>query len=173
MSEFTIRPITVEDAAAFNAYRRRIADEPDNFIGHSVGEYTRSVEEERERILKALDDNEQQILLAEAQGEIIGQCTCRGASAVSAVRHVVGLGIDVDSRYRGKGVGSALMHEMIGWAKTNPIIRRVELDVFAHNRHAINLYLKCGFVIEGRKRAAYFKYGRFVDAYLMALMLDK
>jgi putative acetyltransferase len=47
------------------------------------------------------------------------------------------------------------------------------LDVFTHNHRAIGLYLKHGFVVEGLKRSSYFKYGQYVDAYLMALIMDK
>jgi RimJ/RimL family protein N-acetyltransferase len=61
---------------------------------------------------------------------------------------------------------------MMDWVQANPRLRRVELEVFTHNLTAIHLYLKHGFEIEGRKRCAYFKDGRYVDAYLMALVFD-
>lgn len=167
-----IREITIEDAASFNAHRRRIADEPDNGITYSVGEYVRTVEEEREMVLKAVTDPNQQIFVAVVDGEIVGGCTCRGGS-LTAVRHVVGLGIDVAPEYRAHGVGNALMAAMVEWARPHPVIRRIELTVFIHNRRAINLYLKHGFVFEGVKKQAYFKYGQYVDAYAMALVFDK
>lgn len=165
-----IRPIKIEDAPAYNAYRRSIADEPHNKIASIVGEYTRSVEAERERIAGVIADPNQQILLAIAEGNICGQCMCRGSHKV-VLRHAVVLGIDVAEAYRGQGVGSALMAEMLQWADENPQVTRVELDVFATNRPAISLYLKYGFYIEGRRRNAYLKDGTYTDSYVMGLLL--
>lgn len=172
MTEFRLRPVKIEDAAEFNAYRRRISDEPNNFVGRSQGEYTRTVDEERERIRRAIDNPDHLILVVEAKKAIIGSGQYRGVSSPS-VRHVVGLGIDVDKAYRGQGIGKALMQAMIDWARFHPVICRIELDVFAHNHRAISLYLKQGFIIEGLKRRAYYKYGQWVDAYLMSLIIDK
>lgn len=171
MSDVTIRPATVEDAASFNAHRRRIADEPDNGISWSPGEYTRPVAEVRERIRSIIATDNQYLLVAEADGEIVGQCSCFG-SPKQALQHNAGLGIDVDKRYRGQGVGTSLMAAMLDWARANPIIQRIELEVHTHNLAAIHLYLKHGFEIEGRKQHAYFKDGRYVDAYLMAQVFD-
>lgn len=172
MPKFVVRPIKLEDAADFNGYRKRIADEPNNNLALSKGEYLRTVEEEYERIQDIINDSEKNIFVAEIEGKIIGACSCRGLKA-SSLRHSVGLGIDVDPNYRGQGIGNALMQAMIDWARPHPVICRVELDVFTYNHRAIGLYLKHGFVFEGLKRKAFFKYGQWVDAYLMALVLDK
>jgi RimJ/RimL family protein N-acetyltransferase len=171
MDDIVIRPARTTDAPGFNAYRRGIADELENGITYSPGEYVRTVEEERDRIASIIADDGQHLLMAEAHGEIVGQCTCGGVSKL-ALRHSVGLGIDVHQSYRGRGVGSALMIAMLDWTRAHPVIRRVELDVFTHNFAAIHLYLKFGFVVEGLRRRAYFKDGRFVDSYLMALLFE-
>lgn len=172
MPDYLIRTITEQDAADFNAYRRRITNEPHNTVALSAGEYKRTVEEEQERILSALQNPDQRILVAEVQGKIIGSCQCRG-SASPPLRHAVSLGIDVDKAYRHQGIGSALMREMLNWARSHPIICRVELEVFVHNHAALAMYRRFGFVIEGTKKRAYFKYGQFIDAHLMALIFDK
>ncbi len=171
-SNIVIREIAADDAAAYNEHRRRIADEPDNNITYSQGEYTRTVEEDRQRLLAAISDPNQKIYTAAYHDRIIGLCMCRGGS-LSAVQHVVGLGIDIDQEYRNQGIGGALLSKMTDWARQHPIICRIELTVFTHNRQAINLYLKYGFVIEGLNQAAYFKYGHYVDAYAMALIFKK
>lgn len=171
MSEVRIRPILADDAVEYNAYRRRIADEADNMVTLSAGEYTRTVDEEHERILSAINSPDQHILVAETQGKIVGSCTCRGINR-AAFRHAVSLGVDIAPEYRGRGLGNSLLHEMIEWARAHPVIRRVELHVFSHNRTAINLYLKHGFAFEGLKKQAYYKYGRYVDAYIMAIIFE-
>lgn len=167
-----IRKITADDAAAYNAHRRRIANEPENNIPYSSGEYTRTVEDDRQRLLAAISDPNQKIYIAGLDNRMVGLCVCRGGS-LSAVRHVVELGLDIDRDYRNQGIGGALLGRMTDWARQHPIIRRVELTVFTHNDPAINLYLKHGFVIEGVNREAYFKSGRYVDAYRMALIFKK
>ena len=171
MADVLIRPAMAADAPAYNVYRREIADEPENGITYWPGEYWRTVEQDREHIERIIADEAQQILLAVANGDIVGQCGC-GGSSKRALHHAVGLGIDVHRDYRHQGVGRALMQAMLDWARAHPAIRRVELDVFTHNLPAISLYLKFGFVVEGRKKHAYFKDGRYVDAYLMALLLE-
>ncbi len=171
MSGYVIRPATANDAAAINAHRRRIADEPNNFVTRSAGQYTRTVAEERARIESVLAADNMHIVVAEMDGMLVGNCGCWG-STDPAHYHRVELGIDVHVDYRGRGIGRALMDAMIEWARTNPVVHRVELDVFTHNVGAIQLYLTCGFVIEGRRQHAYFKYGEYVDAYLMALLVD-
>jgi len=165
-----IRPITLEDADDYNAYRRRMADEPENNIALTAGEYTRSVEAERRRIADVIGDPNQQILVALMDDVLCGQCMCRGSQR-SALRHAVSLGIDVDQTVRGQGIGHALMTDMLAWARANPRLHRVELDVFATNRRAISLYLKHGFMVEGCRRHVYYKDGLYIDAYVMGLLL--
>lgn len=171
MTNVIIRPATPDDALALNAYRRQSADEPNNMLTYSAGEYTRTVDQERERIVSASTDDNQHMLVAEIDGKIVGHCVCVGRRAQGALRHTAGLGIDIHANYRGQGIGRALMQAMLAWARENPVIHRVELEVFTHNTRAIHLYLSLGFVVEGLQRQVYFKYGRFVDVYVMALLV--
>ena len=45
---------------------------------------------------------------------------------------------------------------------------RVELEVFSDNPRAIHLYEKMGFALEGCRRMAVVKNGRYVDEYVMS-----
>jgi RimJ/RimL family protein N-acetyltransferase len=65
-----------------------------------------------------------------------------------------------------------MMTRVIEWATQNPVIRRLELEVFTTNERAIHVYEKFGFQMEGCKRRAYYKDGDYVDAYVMALLLE-
>ena len=51
-------------------------------------------------------------------------------------------------------------------------IERVELEVFASNTGAINLYRQLGFVVEGTKKRARKLDGEYDDDVLMALFLN-
>lgn len=82
-------------------------------------------------------------------------------------RHCAMLGIGVAGAHSGKGVGSALMRELLraadGWLN----LLRIELNVYADNERAIALYRKFGFVIEGTLRAHALRDGAYVDGHVM------
>ena len=170
MKPYTIRPATADDAASINRYMRGFSEEPDNMISYSRGEYLRSVEEERTRIEEVVASDNSHMLVAVAESEIIGLCSCFGGVRVR--KHTTGLGITVHRAWRDQGVGTALMQAMIQWACDNPVIHRLDLTVFVHNARARHLYRKLGFQEEGILKEAYFKEGRFLDAVMMAMLFD-
>lgn len=82
--------------------------------------------------------------------------------------HTASLGIGVHDAYQGRGIGRALMSELVAIAEDWLNIRRLELTVFTDNAAAIALYERLGFLREGTHRAFAFRAGAFVDAYAMA-----
>ena len=74
----------------------------------------------------------------------------------------------VHADYQRRGVGTRLMEALLDIADNWLMLVRVELTVFADNAGAIALYEKLGFVIEGTKRAAAIRNGRYMDEYMMA-----
>ncbi len=77
----------------------------------------------------------------------------------------------VRSGHRGRGLGGALMRTAVQEARTRGM-RRLELTVMEQNRHALALYLNCGFQVEGLRRAALDVQGHRVNEYYMGLLLD-
>jgi ribosomal protein S18 acetylase RimI-like enzyme len=77
----------------------------------------------------------------------------------------------VRAGYGGRGLGEALMREAVREAQARGM-RRLELTVMEHNRRALALYLKCGFQVEGLRRAALEVQGHRIDQYYMGLLLD-
>ena len=87
-------------------------------------------------------------------------------------QHVAELGLMVAAGARRQGVGSALMKEAITWARGIGVVK-LELTVFPHNEPAIALYRKLGFREEGLIGRRYLIRGRFIDAILMGLDVDR
>jgi L-phenylalanine/L-methionine N-acetyltransferase len=83
-------------------------------------------------------------------------------------RHVAGIGMGVADDLTGKGIGTALLRELLDAADNWLDIRRLELTVFHDNQTAIRLYERHGFEREGLHRAFAYRDGSYVDAIAMA-----
>ncbi len=87
--------------------------------------------------------------------------------------NVAGLGMMVDARWRGLGVGGALVRGAIDAARDMGA-HKVALQVWPHNDVARRLYLRHGFVEEGVLRRHYpRRNGELWDAVIMGLVLDE
>lgn len=166
-----VREAEPADAAGMLTFMDVLSTEEDLNIPLAPGEFKMTLEEE-ERIVQAYHEAENSIfLLAVNQGEIIGLLNLEGGKR-KALAHSAELGLSVARPWRGKGVGNALMSEAMRWARANPVLKRIELFVYARNAPAIHLYEKYGFEIEARRRSAIYQHGQYLDDYLMALLLD-
>ncbi|WP_377296213.1 GNAT family N-acetyltransferase [Rhizobium sp. SGZ-381] len=105
-------------------------------------------------------------LVAERQGEIIGEIGLMRQAGRRA--HVGIIGMGVHDAHAGRGVGSALMAAVTDLADNWLNLRRLELTVFVDNGPALALYQKFGFAVEGTHRDFAFRDGAFVDAHAMA-----
>ncbi|WP_341502444.1 GNAT family N-acetyltransferase [Gallaecimonas sp. GXIMD4217] len=121
----------------------------------------------RKRLEAMLADANMHCLVAESDGQILGQLSLM-ANARLRRRHVGDLGMAVCERARGQGVGSALLAAAVELADNWLNLRRLELEVYADNEAAIALYRRHGFEQEGLARDYAFREGRYVDALLMA-----
>jgi RimJ/RimL family protein N-acetyltransferase len=93
------------------------------------------------------------------------------AHAHPQTAHGAQLGMSVLSPHRGRGIGSRLLDTAIAWAECRSI-RRLELEVLSNNPAARRLYERKGFVVEGSRRGAVEVDGSFVDAILMARVIE-
>lgn len=106
-------------------------------------------------------------LIAEVDGAAVATLNA------SMRRGVVSLGMLVDGRHRGQGVGSALMSAAVAWAKDKGA-HKMTLEVWPHNASARALYVKFGFRDEGHLRRHYRRRsGELWDAVIMSLVLDE
>ncbi|MCW3476165.1 GNAT family N-acetyltransferase [Limobrevibacterium gyesilva] len=105
-------------------------------------------------------------LLAFAGDALVGMVGLR--HLVGRRAHVGILGMGVHDAWRGQGIGTALMAEIVDFGERWLGLRRLELTVFTDNAPAIALYRKFGFAVEGTHRGFALRDGALVDAYAMA-----
>ena len=86
------------------------------------------------------------------------------------LKHKAELGLTIHDTYQNMGIGTALLKHIIKVAKSKKL-KKIHLNVSAENDHAIQLYKKAGFVIEGTLHNESYVNRRYRDEYRMALFL--
>ena len=87
-------------------------------------------------------------------------------------RHVGQVGLTVHDAYVERGIGTALLRAAVDFAVNWLGLSRLELEVYVDNAAAIHVYAKQGFVIEGTKRGYALRDGEYVDAHVMARVVE-
>lgn len=159
-----IRLAVAEDAPTLGAMARRIAQVPGQLA--SAPEELRD-QDFRDRILSSSDRS--RFVVVEVEGVAAGYGILEGHK-LAALAHVVFLTLAVNEDFQGRGLGRALMEELLAWARAHGQIEKVELQVRSSNVRAIGLYESLGFVEEGRKsRRLKVGNGEYLDDVYMAL----
>lgn len=122
----------------------------------------------RSRFRRSWTEHEAQIVAIEGDRVVGHVYVMREPHPVT--RHVATLGIAVEAEHRGRGIGSALLAEALGWARERGVAKLV-LSVYPDNERAIGLYRKFGFTEEGRLARQSRKAYGYVDEILMAVWI--
>jgi putative acetyltransferase len=126
--------------------------------------------ERRQRLAALLSGGSSTLLVADTAPA--GGPGVVGHISVSVAHYgVAEIGMLLSAGWRGRGIGTALLQAAIAWAKAAGA-HKVALEVWPDNTAAIQLYLRAGFVEEGRKRRHYKRRnGELWDSILMGLPL--
>jgi len=110
-------------------------------------------------------------LVAEEKGEVLGYGYCTLYRTRSAYRHTLEDSIYVKHGKQGKGVGKAVLAELI--ARCTALNYRQVIAVIGDSANAgsIAVHARAGFRHVGTFRSVGFKFGRWVDTVLMQLPL--
>ncbi len=151
-------------------YMQIISTESNN-IGFGMGEFQMTLEQEREVIRKYSESDNSVFLVGYIDEELVSLGNL-SSSARPRMRHSADLGMSVLKKYWRKGIGQAMMHALIDWAKGSGILRKINLEVTTYNTGGIALYKKMGFVTQGTISRRMLIDGEFVTTYHMGLELD-
>ena len=169
MKQFMIEQAKPEDAALLLDYTRVIGGETDN-LSFGAEDIHINVEGKAKQLAEQENSCDDVLFLAKADGMIIGDANLNRMPR--RMNHRGEFGIAVRKAWWGCGVASALMKEILKFAKANGF-EQLNLEVRSDNTRAIRLYEKFGF----HKLCAFpafFKInGQDIDFDLMTLCLSR
>jgi L-amino acid N-acyltransferase YncA len=160
-----IRHARPDDADALHQLKLRL-DCESSFMMAEPGERP----SEPEPLDARLAERNRTVVVAEdAVDGLVGYASADGGR-FRRCTHRAEVVIGVRADRSGRGVGRALLEELIAWAPEAGV-RRLELTVMVHNDRARQLYASLGFAEEGLRRASLRVDGRDVDEVAMALLV--
>jgi putative acetyltransferase len=165
--EVRVRSAHARDARPLHDLIDGVAAEPEVTLLVLPGQV--DVRTWRRRIADSAADPRSILLAAVVGGELAGNLGLRPDPHPCSA-HAAWVGMSVAARWRGLGVGGALLEGAAGWAAANGVSKLV-LSVFSHNERAIRFYERQGFVREGLRRAHFRRAGEYHDEVLMARFL--
>ncbi len=159
-----------EDVADFRIIRiEAVSDTPESF-GESQAEV---INKSMQDFAKHLSDHDRGdfVLGAFENGNLIGVAGFY-SEQLEKMSHKGNIwGVFVKPHYRGKGVGAALLTEIICIAKKANCIRHINLTVVTSNESAVSLYENLGFTIFGTEPNAINVDSKFYDEHYMQLVV--
>lgn len=159
-----------KDAEQLINHVKKINEETD-FLIREPDEFEFTIKKQKSFIQARINSDINLFMVAEMDGIIIGSCILSG-STLRREKHKVDLGISIQRKYWGLGIGRKLIEISMCWAKENNI-EKIILKVDTSNHRAVALYGKLGFEVEGRLlRDKYLSDGSYRNSYLMGLMID-
>ena len=144
------------DAAMLVDYLKATAGETP-YLTREPEEVRTSLEEEVEFIRRKQDDPRGLMLLAFVDGQLAGPCSFAAVNNRNRTRHRCTVGIALYQKFWGMGIGTALLGEILGMAKSAGY-EQAELEAVSANAPAAALYRKFGFETTGTVPRA-FRYG--------------
>ncbi|WP_459479684.1 GNAT family N-acetyltransferase [Clostridium saccharoperbutylacetonicum] len=164
-----LRKPVANDAEKMIEYLNTVGGESDNLL-FGKGEFLLTVEQEVEYINRINNDTNTFMIVGIINDSIVSVAQISSPSR-KRISHNSELAISVRRDYWGVGIGSALMEELIQFAKKHSIIKNISLGVKASNSKAIRLYEKYGFVKVGVHKNYFYVNGSYDDEILMDLYI--
>ncbi len=143
----TIRSAELSDAKEFlKAIETYIPQS--EFIPKLKKEINRTVRQQEEWIDSFIASKNSLLLVAEHGNDIIGNLDLTGNKR-KIMEHTAMLGMGMLKEWRNMGLGTELISTAVEWAKNNPILELIWLEVYTDNMLGLGLYEKMGFQKNG------------------------
>jgi RimJ/RimL family protein N-acetyltransferase len=139
-----IRAATLADAEAIAAAETATQRTPGLLVGWPD---EIPVEAYRSKIAKLAMDG--RYIVAEEDGAPVGHALL-DPMPMRANAHVFTLTIVVHPGHVERGIGTAMLRDLLDWAEGDRRVGKIELNVRAGNEHAQKLYRRMGFIEEAR-----------------------
>ncbi len=111
------------------------------------------------------------VVIETKEGKAIG---LMGLHRIDWVNRVATTGALIgDKEYWGKGFGSDAKMVLLDYAFNTLNLHRINSDVIAFNERSLNYSLRCGYKIEGKKRQAMFRHGKYWDRIELGLLREE
>jgi ribosomal protein S18 acetylase RimI-like enzyme len=164
--QMSIRTGNINDAEAVLELEKEVLSE-NEFMISVIEEFKETSEQLRSWIQKILENEREQLIVAEINREVVGLIVFR-SNSTKRLSHTGSFTAMVRKEYRNQGIGKLLIEALLNWAEQNPLIEKVSLGVLSTNQRAIELYKSMGFIEEGRKiKEVKFNQDVYVDDILM------
>ncbi|MBZ9621447.1 GNAT family N-acetyltransferase [Clostridium sp. FP2] len=164
-----LRKPIIEDAKRMIEYLNIVGGESENLL-FSKDEFRLTVEQEIEHIKSISTGANTLMVLGIINNKIVSIAQISSPNR-KRIAHNSDVSISVKKEYWKNGIGSAVMEELIRFAKENDTIRNISLGVKASNKNAIMMYQKCGFEKIGVHKNYFNINGNFDDEILMDLLI--
>ncbi len=103
------------------------------------------------------------LIVSEENGVITGYASLSSYRAKEAYASTVELSVYIHPQHRVKGVGTALMSEIIAMAKADPTVHTVVSVITSGNAASERLHDKFGFTFSGKIKEVGVKFGEYLD----------
>jgi arylformamidase len=165
---FSLRVLTPQDAAVYRPFRlRALREHPEAFRSDAVQEADQPMAATEKRLGGA----QSLFIGAFANERLIGAVGLAFEGRVKVQHVATVLGMYVAPEFAGRGVGRALIEQLIALARARAELEALILTVTSDNARAVRLYERAGFVSYGREPDTMRALGRSYDKTLMRLAL--
>lgn len=168
MSTFTIRAATAADIPAITAiYAFEVREKTASF------ELTPPDAAEMMRRFTAITGGGFPYLAADADGRLAGYAYAGPYRPRPAYRYTVENSVYLDPAFYRRGIGRALLHELIAQCTARGYRQMIAVIGDSANAASIGLHRRAGFAMIGTHPDVGFKFGRWLDSVQMQLALGE
>lgn len=162
-----IRSAEISDAERLLATIKEYISDSE-YIPKRSDEIKITIQQEEEWINSFIQKENSLLLVAEFENQIIGNLDITGNSRI-IMQHTGVIGMGMLTEWRNSGLGTELLKCSIEWAKQNPILELLWLQVYTENVLGMNLYKKMNFVENGIIKNFFKHNGIYYDNLTMSL----